>query len=95
MKMINHYQRHAVFRVIAQYPERWMVSLGRGSDGVDESLTISLSPRVRKQLRDVQEIDWVRGTVTCAQYLTDQESLVARSRLSSVEDVTVRSGTAH
>lgn len=86
MKLINHYARTLVLKVASDVDkDEWMVSMGRDVDGTDLRIRVSIRGSLRDKLADVKPGDWIRGTLICAQYLTEDNALVQRCRLSSAE----------
>ncbi len=84
MELINHYAQTVVLEVVSGVDkDEWIVSMGRDVDGTDLRMRVSIRGSLRDKLAGVKPGDWIRGTLICAQYLTEDDALVQRCRLSS------------
>lgn len=95
MELINQYDRTLVLelRSIPSDSDRWVVSAGCNiGDMLSERADVCMTVCVPDTLRsgNFKPGDWIRGTVTCSQYLTPQGDLVQECQLVSAQ--TIRAG---
>lgn len=86
MELINRYARTFVMEVISGGDtDEWMVSMVHDVDGTDLRVSVQIRGSLRDKLAGVKPGDRIRGTLTRAQYLTEDGALVQRCRLSSAK----------